>query len=357
MGDEAALPVASAWRRRRGYLDTATYGLPPTATIELGHRVLEEWADGSADWRQWNDAADQARRSFAALVGVEADAVAAGSAASGFFGAVAASLPGSAEVVVPDCDFTALLYPFLVQASRGVTIRAVPLEGLADAVSPSTTAVAWSAVQSADGRIADIDAILEATGRVGALTVVDATQAVPWLPLPLARLDATICSAYKWLCCPRGTAFMVASAAILDLCVPHAAGWFAAPDVYGAFYGLPLRLATTARRLDASPAWHAWMGAVTTLEVLRGIGVEAMHAHDVGLADELRDALDLPATGSAIVSVVGAEPGLEQSLAAAGIKGATRADGCRLSFHVYNDREDVAAVRAALAGRVRVAGS
>jgi selenocysteine lyase/cysteine desulfurase len=149
---------------------------------------------------------------------------------------------------------------------------------------------------------------------------------------------------------------MVASPAMLQMCVPHGAGWFAAPDIYAAFYGPPLRLATTARRLDASPAWHAWMGAVTTLDVLRGIGVEPMHAHDVALADELRDALHLPSTGSAIVSIVGAEPGLEQALAAAGIKGATRANGCRLSFHVYNDREDVAAVRAALTGHVRVAG-
>ena len=356
MGD-GALPAASAWRRRRGYLDTATYGLPPTATVELGHRVLEEWADGTADWRDWNDAADHARRSFAALVGVEADSVAAGSAASGFFGAMAACLPDDAEVVVPYCDFTSVLYPFLVQAARGVNVRAVPLEALADSMSESTTVVAWSAVQSVDGRIADVDAILEATGRVGAMTVVDATQALPWLPLPLERLDATICAAYKWMCCPRGTAFMVASPAMLQLCVPHAAGWFAAPEVYGAFYGPPLRLATTARRLDASPAWHAWMGAVTTLEVLQGIGVGAMHAHDVALADELREALDLPPTGSAIVSIVETEPGLEQSLAAAGIKGATRADGCRLSFHVYNDREDVAAVRAALGGRVRAAGS
>ena len=88
MGEEA-LPAASAWRRRPGYLDTATYGLPPTATVELGHRVLEDWADGSASWREWNDAADHARRSFAALVGVEADTVAAGSSASGFLGAVA----------------------------------------------------------------------------------------------------------------------------------------------------------------------------------------------------------------------------------------------------------------------------
>ena len=152
---------------------------------------------------------------------------------------------------------------------------------------------------------------------------------------------------------------MVASPAILQLCVPHTAGWFAAPEVYDAVYGLPLRLAITARRLDASPAWHTWMGAVTTLEVLQGIGVEAMHAHDVALADELREALDLPPTGSAIVSIVGAEPGLERSLAGGRRRDWTkyRADGCRLSFHVYNDLEDVAAVRATLGGRVRATGS
>ena len=48
-----------------------------------------------------------------------------------------------------------------------MNVRAVPLEALADAVSPSTTVVAWSAVQSVDGRIADVDAILDATGRSG----------------------------------------------------------------------------------------------------------------------------------------------------------------------------------------------
>ena len=107
---------------------------------------------------------------------------------------------------------------------------------------------------------------------------------------------------------PAGHGLHGGLARVLVLCVPHAAGWFAAPDVYGAFYGPPLRLATTARRLDASPAWHAWMGAVASLDVLQGIGIEAMHAHDVVLGRRAAEALDLPPTGSAIVSIVGAEP-------------------------------------------------
>ncbi len=39
---------------------------------------------------------------------------------------------------------------------------------------------------------------------------------------------------------------------------------------------------------------------------------------------------------------------LEQALSARGIRAATRANGCRLSFHLYNDEDDVAAAVAAL---------
>ena len=65
-----ASAIGAAWRRRPGYLDTATYGLPPRQTVELSHRVIEDWADGTALWRDWNDAADEARHVFAGLVGV-----------------------------------------------------------------------------------------------------------------------------------------------------------------------------------------------------------------------------------------------------------------------------------------------
>ena len=201
-------------------------------------------------------------------------------------------------------------------------------------------------MQSSDGRIADTGAVLDAAHRVGALTVVDTTQATGWLPLPLDRVDAAVCSAYKWLCCPRGTAFMVTSARVLSEVVPHAASWFAADDMHAGYYGPPLRLAADARRFDGSPAWFAWMGAVTSLGVLAEIGMTAIHDHDVELADGLRDALGHEPTGSAIVSVGGDD--LEARLAPLGIKAATRANGCRLSFHLYNDHDDVAAAAAAL---------
>jgi selenocysteine lyase/cysteine desulfurase len=116
--------------------------------------------------------------------------------------------------------------------------------------------------------------------------------------------------------------------------------------MHAGYYGSPLRLATTARRLDASPAWFAWMGAVTSLAALIDVGLDTVHDHDAGLADALRAELELEPTGSAIVSLTG--EGLEETLSSVGIVAATRANGCRLSFHLYNDDEDVAAAAAAL---------
>jgi len=81
--------------------------------------------------------------------------------------------------------------------------------------------VAFSAVQSSDGEVADLAAIAAAARAHGALTVVDATQAAGWLPLAAGRFDAVVVSGYKWLLSPRGTAYLSLSEALLDRDARH----------------------------------------------------------------------------------------------------------------------------------------
>jgi hypothetical protein len=90
------------------------------------------------------------------------------------------------------------------------------------------------------GEVADHQAILAAADAVGAITLCDATQALGWLPLEAARFDAVVCSAYKWLMSPRGSALMAVSDRLLESAVPHSAGWYAGEDVH-ARLGTPLR--------------------------------------------------------------------------------------------------------------------
>ena len=210
------------------------------------------------------------------------------------------------------------------------------------------TPISSTAVQMSSGEVADLDAIAAAADAHGAMTLVDATQACGWLPLDASRFDVVVAAAYKWLMSPRGTAFMAVRPDVLERIVPFAAGWFAGDDVHTSYFGPPLRLASTARRLDTSPAWFSWVATQPALELVAAIGVEAIHAHDVGLANRFRAGLGLEPSNSAIVSAD--VPDARARLEAAGIVAAERGGRLRTSWHVYNTEADVDRVLEALLG-------
>jgi selenocysteine lyase/cysteine desulfurase len=326
------------WQPETLYLNTASYGLPPTPAWETFQAVLADWRGGRTSWEGWGASAESARASFARLVGVPVEWIAIGANTSSMVGLVAASLPDGARVVSAEPEFTSLLWPFLVQ-QRGIEVECVSVPELADSVDERTDVVALSAVQSSTGELADLDAVIEAAAAHDARVVVDATQACGWLPVDASRIDVLACSAYKWLCSPRGTAFMSVKPELHDRLTPHAAGWYAGEDPHASYYGPPLRLAHDARRFDVSPAWFPWIATAPTLDILLEIGIHAIHEHDLRLANRFRAGLGLPLGDSAIVS---AElPDAEERLRGSRVMAAGRAGLLRTSWHVYNTDDDV----------------
>jgi selenocysteine lyase/cysteine desulfurase len=334
------------------YLNTATMGLPPARTVRALEQALDGWRRGTSDAPGFDAAVEASRRDYAAFVGVDPSWVAVGSQVSATVGLIAASLPAGAEVLTATGDFTSVLFPFLARERRGITVREAPLESLADAVRSSTTLVAVSAVQSADGRVADLDAIATASEAVGARTLVDTTQAVGWLPVAADRFSYTTGGGYKWLLAPRGTAFLTVRPDLVADLDPVAASWYAGEDRWASIYGSPLRLASTARRFDVSPAWHSWVGQAASLELLTEVGPATLHAHATALARRFCAAVDVPASGSAIVAAR-ADDQVPELLGRAGIVAATRAGRLRLSFHVSTTEEDVDRAADVLAGHLR----
>jgi selenocysteine lyase/cysteine desulfurase len=250
-----------------------------------------------------------------------------------------------------DGDFTSVVFPFLAHADRGVTVRHEPLEKLADAIGPRTAVVAYSLVQSSDGRVADVAAIRAAATGAGAVTVCDVTQAAGWLPFSAAEHDITVGAAYKWLCAPRGVAFLTVSPDLTDRLRPIHAGWYAGEAVWDSIYGPRMRLATDARRFDVSPAWLSWVGAASAIRAFADADLGAVRDHDVGLADRLRAGLGLPPAGSAIVSLEDPDRSLLDRFGRAGLSVSGRAGRVRIAFHVWNDEDDLARVLDVTAGR------
>lgn len=342
--------MTSPWRNRfdagAGYLDTASIGLPPRAAADAVAAAVDDWRHGRAQPQDFDADVVRSRAAWARLAGVSPATVAVGATVSGLVAQVATALPDEATVLLASGDFTSVMFPFLAQQPRGVTVREVLLEELVETVDGSVDLVAVSAVQSADGRRVDVDALTAAAARHGTRVLLDTTQACGWLPLDCSAVDYTVCAAYKWLLSPRGVAFLAVRPEHLDGLTPSAAGWYAGEDIWSSVYGSPLRLSPDARRLDTSPAWLSFVGAAPTLELLAGLDGEAVRAHTVGLADAFLAGLDRPPQGSAIVSVDA--PDAADRLRAARITTSVRAGRVRASFHLYNDRDDVESAVAAL---------
>lgn len=328
------------------YLNTASMGVPPRASVEAVQRAVARWSRGELAPADFDPLVTSARRSLARLLGVPAETVAIGATVSELVGLIASALPTGSEVVCAREDFSSVLFPFLVRQEAGeLTVRVVPLDQLVASLTDATTLVAVSAVQSSDGRLLDSDALRTACRRHGVATLIDATQAAGWLPIAAADFDFVVVAAYKWLLSPRGTAFLYVAPERLARLRPHSAGWYAGDDIWSAIYGPPLRLATTARRLDTAPAWLSWVGCAASLAVIEQVGVQNIHEHNVRLASLFSErALGRPSS-SAIVSV---PRDVVEALRAHGISASRRAGATRLSFHLYNTEADALAAASCL---------
>lgn len=321
-----------------GYLNTASIGIPSARAADAVDNAVRRWRSGAANPPEFDESVAVARAAWARLVGVDAGSVAIGSNVAQLVSLVASGVPDGTRVLTLRGEFTSLTFPF---AARGLEVVEVGPEELV-ARAPEFDLVAVSVVQSADGAIADLAGLRAAGTRV----LLDATQAVGWLPLSLSWADWVVGTCYKWLLAPRGAAWLAVGAGAAELTRPLAANWYAGEDPWQTVYDLPLRLAGNARAFDLSPVWFAHVGAAESLTWLAGLDLARVRDHCVGLADSLLTGLDLPPRGSAIISLD--LPGIADRLAAAGIRCAQRAGRFRLSFHLYNTAEDVDAVLGAL---------
>ncbi|MEU7599678.1 aminotransferase class V-fold PLP-dependent enzyme [Streptomyces sp. NPDC041003] len=325
------------------YLNTANCGVLPRSAVAAVRELAEAAGAGVPAGFGDFDRVNRSRAAFARLVGVDAERVAVGSAVSTHVGLVAASLPPGAEVLCPEGDFASVINPFVVRGD--LKVRFAPLESLAEAVGPDTALVSLSAVQSSDGRLADLAAVRAATAAHGARMLVDASQAVGWLPFDASPYDYTVAVGFKWLLAVRGASFLTVSQEAQSTLTPLHAGWVAAESVWDSTYGPISQLAHGARRFDESPAFLAYHAAEASLALIERIGIEAIHAHDTALAARYRAGLarlghePVPG-GAAIVSV----PGLadrQPALQAAGVATSARAGALRASFHLYSTEADV----------------
>lgn len=321
-----------------GFLNSPTYGLPPTFLVDALHEHIDAWQAGTMHAPDFDEPVRRGRAAYAALAGVPVASVVMGGSVSALLGLVAAAIPDGSRVATLAGEFTSTTFPFAAQAGRGLVLTELTPEALI-ATGGDYDVVVASLVQSANGAVLDIDALRAGLAGADTLTVVDATQAAGWKRLDLGWVDVSTAAVYKWLLGPRGTAWMSLSDKMSALMTPHAANWYAAEEPWSTIYGLPLRLAPDARRFDTSPAWFGVLGSGLTMPWLASLDATVVESHCVGLANRLRAELDLSPSNSAIVSLPIADAA--DKLAGASIRASVRAGAVRVGFHLYNTDDDL----------------
>ena len=214
----------------QGYLSAAAMGVATLETVAAQSGDLDLWGSARRNPQDYVAIVERTRAHYAKLVGVDPARVATGSQTSVIASLVAAAVPDGAEVLCVDGDFSSMVFPFL--QARTARVRHVPLAELADSITDDTWLVAFSHIQSASGIVADIAAITAAAARHDTFTFCDTTQSAGVHPVDAALFDATVCHAYKWLCAPRGVAFLTVSPSFQEILTPVHAGWYAGEDIW-----------------------------------------------------------------------------------------------------------------------------
>ncbi|HEV7183067.1 MAG TPA: aminotransferase class V-fold PLP-dependent enzyme [Leifsonia sp.] len=357
---------AAGFREEPGYLDYGRVG-PPSATVSAEtagqYEILAKSRFGTADRMRGED--ERMREAVSALTGFRSDQVVfQPNAGTGLMHAMFGLTGG--EVLLSAAEFPSITYAAVRAAQAMHVITPAWLETdhgrvtpgqLRDQLSPATTAVAVSLVDSRTGYLADIDGIRQVIG--DRLLIVDAIQGFGVVDAPYSVADVVVSGGQKWTRAGWGTGFLALSERALEYLTPVFSGFTGTGR--SETFDEVLEPSASAQAFSVSnpdPVAQARLAAALEEVAAVGIGTvnEAM-ADNVEAIVALADEYAIPVASSRNpaerAGIVVLQPRPEQltSLSASlhnhGITATIRASNVRLCAHAGTVDETLEMLRAA----------
>ena len=208
------------------FLNHGSFGATPKPVFEVyqaWQRELEREPVAFVSRRQ-ESLLDAARARIATFLNVSADDLSFVVNATSGLNVVARSLPlgPGDEVLTTDLEYGALNMTWEHVCARAgakyisqpiplpATTKEAIVEALWEGVTEHTRAIFLSHITSGTALILPVEEICARARSEGILTIIDGAHAPGQIPLDLAALGADVYSGnfHKWLCTPKGTAFL-----------------------------------------------------------------------------------------------------------------------------------------------------
>ncbi len=208
------------------FLNHGSFGLAPRELLQWRFQLLTEMERDPVAFlsAELQPRLDRARQVLARLVGASADQLAfVPSTTYGLNELLQRlELPEGSEVLLPDHGYNATtnLVRFACE-QRGWQLRQVPLpvpldapeqvvEAFAAAWAPNTRLLVVDHITSPSALVLPLEPLITLARQRGARILVDGAHGPGSLPLRLQawQPDGYVGNLHKWLCCPRGSAFL-----------------------------------------------------------------------------------------------------------------------------------------------------
>ena len=204
-----------------------------------------------------------------------------------------AFLQAGDEIVLTEMEHHSNIVPWQQLAQRvGCRVRFAPLteqglldlEGLEKLLSERVKLVAFTAVSNVLGVINPVEQVVQKARRVGAVTLVDAAQAVPHQPLDVRRWNAdfVVFSGHKMLG-PSGIGILYGRRELLEKTPPFLGGGGMIHHVDWEGFS-PAQL--PAKFEAGTPPIAEAVGLAAAIEYLQKVGLEAILQHEKRLTEQ-----------------------------------------------------------------------
>lgn len=352
--------------REVAYLNHAAAGPVSLPVIEAVHAFLVDRARRASEAAPESKAlAERTRAKVAAFIGASIEEIAFMKATPDGLNAVANGIDWKQDdnVVLPDIEFPANVYPWMNLAKFGVKLKFVkstngciePSE-IIDAIDDRTRLVAISWVEFHGGFRNDLHTIGAECRRRGVFLAVDGIQGLGVLQCDVGELNVDfLCAAsQKWMLAPHGIAPFFVRREVLDKIRVAFVG-LSGVDQPPSYLKYDLKLRDNASRFE--PGYINQVGIAgleAAIDLFNEVGMDNVERRAVGLATRLIDGLldrsyviygpAAPQQRSAVVSfrhptITATE--IVSALRAGGVVVSEREDHIRVSPHFYNTEGEI----------------
>jgi selenocysteine lyase/cysteine desulfurase len=343
------------------YLNSCSQGALSEDVEEAMLEYLRSWHEYGSPWDTWVERYEAGRRRFAELIGAEPEEIALVASASAGVNALASALSFEErnKVVLGEFEFPTMGHIWLAQRPRGadvVFVEAVKnrlrVEAYDALVDRNTLIVPLTHVCFMNGFRSPVAEITTIAHDRGALVLLDDYQDGGTRPIDVKgmQVDAYVSGTLKYFLGPPGLAFLYVRRSIAESLVPTVTGWFGQRNPFAFDVKLFDPAPGTRRFQSGTPPIPTIYGAVAGVKLLQQFGLQNVAGQIRVLtqalirgASELGIQIKTPLDGVGPLVVLQSKDadGLVRLFARHGVICSSRHDGLRLSFHAYNNLDDV----------------